>query len=111
VARILKSKTYAVVVEGSTQFSITYICLCVIEGVESLEVNTLTIDENYTTKDAIINILIHAGLSVRFFDVEEKMWMVCDTENGPSGVSGNRDGSWGPPNTVEEFKKDFLKHS
>lgn len=58
-------------------------------------------------RDNLIKLLTTAGMTVRYFDLEEKKWMDSSTSGGLEPAPGNRDGSWNQPD-LEVFKKDYL---
>lgn len=60
-------------------------------------------------RDAMIELLVKAGLTVRFFDAEEQQWMDNSTAFGYVRAPGNRDGTWGPPLTLDEFEENYLR--
>lgn len=60
-----------------------------------------------TVRDQIIALLSKAGVTVRYYDPEEKKWMDQSESNGLVPAPGQRDGGWVQPN-LEEFKRDYL---
>lgn len=56
----------------------------------------------------LTDLLVKAGLTVRFYDPEEKNWMDQSRAYGVLKAPGSRDGSWGDPN-LEEFDRDYLQ--
>lgn len=59
-------------------------------------------------RDALIDLLVRAGLTVRFYDPEEKQWMDHSMLYGLVRAPGERDGTWGTP-SLEEFESDYLR--
>lgn len=59
-------------------------------------------------RNVIIQLLANAGLTVRFYDPEEKKWMETSLVTGVQPCEGNRDGSWGIPD-LETFEKSYLR--
>lgn len=60
-------------------------------------------------KDEVIDLLVKAGLTVRFYDQEEKQWMDHSVAYGYVRAPGNRDGTWGVPTTLEDFEENYLR--
>ena len=58
-------------------------------------------------RDALIEVLTTAGLTVRYYDPEERKWMHASASGGLEPAPGSRDGTWAQPD-LEEFKKDYL---
>lgn len=58
-------------------------------------------------KDLLIKLLVKSGLTVRFYDPEEKNWMDISELYGVVRAPGSRDGTWGKPD-LDEFEKDYL---
>ena len=56
----------------------------------------------------IIDLLVRAGMVVRFYDPEEKVWMDQSKVKGVTRAPGNRDGQWGFPTSLELFEKEYL---
>lgn len=74
---------------------------------------SLVVDDQLTNipvslKGALTTVLTAAGLTVRFFDDEEKQWMDVSKEQGSVRAPGNRDGSWGPPTNLVDLERDYL---
>lgn len=59
-------------------------------------------------EDAVIALLVAAGLTVRFYDPEERQWMDQSRMYGLVRAPGYRDGTWGVP-TLSEFQESYLK--
>lgn len=77
-------------------------------NVKSLEIDSYAFPLIWNgTKGALIELLKKAGLTVRFYDPEEKIWMDQSTQYGLTPAPGNRDGTWGVP-SLEIFEKDYL---
>jgi len=63
--------------------------------------------DDHRTQDRVIDLLVAAGLTVRYFDPEEQQWMDTSKERGVYRVAGNRDGTWGRPD-LASFEQDYL---
>lgn len=60
-------------------------------------------------RDKLIELLSKAGLTVRYFDPEEKKWMEQSLSAGLQPAPGTgREPSWTVP-TLEEFERDYLQ--
>jgi len=59
-------------------------------------------------RDHIIALLSAAGITVRYYDPEEKKWMDQSTKDGLVPAPGQRDGAWSQP-TLDEFKLEYMK--
>ena len=59
-------------------------------------------------KDLIIELLAKAGITVRYYDPEEKRWMDQSESGGLEVAPGDRDGGWTQPN-LEIFKREYLQ--
>jgi len=58
-------------------------------------------------KDVIVALLVKAGITVRYYDPEEKKWMDHSESGGLEPVPGDRDGGWVQP-SLESFKSEYL---
>lgn len=111
--QVLKSKTYAIVLVNGAQLGVYFLCRKTEkEGEKS---STFLDLQGYKTpnwgpreKDSVIELLVKAGLTVRFFDPEESQWMDQSISYGLVRAPGTREGVWGPPLTVEDFERDYL---
>jgi len=57
--------------------------------------------------DDLIDILKLGGLTVRYFDYTEKLWMDHSIQYGLVPAPGARDGSWSFP-SLESFERDYI---
>lgn len=112
--RVSKSRTYAVVLTAGDTLGAYFIHKKTVtedghEPVTSLELDAYPMP-TFSPKDenAIIELLMKAGLTVRHFDKAERQWMDNSLLYGVVRAPGTRDGTWGPPLTVDEFEKDYL---
>lgn len=60
-------------------------------------------------QDEVTRLLVNAGVTVRFYDPEEKRWMDNSLVYGLVPAPGGRDGTFSVPATVEEFDRDYLE--
>jgi len=72
-----------------------------------LVMDTITTLWTRETKDQLIELLEAAGLTVRYYDSEEKQWMDKSMMYGLVRAPGDRDGRWGAP-TRDVFERDYL---
>jgi hypothetical protein len=73
--------------------------------VEKIESTACKVED----RDAIIRLLTKAGITVRYYDPEEKKWMDQSESGGLEPAPGDRDGGWVQPN-LESFKEEYLGH-
>jgi len=59
-------------------------------------------------RDDIIALLSKAGITVRYYDQEEKKWMDQSETDGLVPAPGQRDGSWSQP-SLDEFKLEYMR--
>lgn len=108
--RIAKSRTFAVVIDFRGQFGVYFLWTRkdLDAGTESLEHQAQHIKwADASQKDNIIELLKKAGLTVRFFEPDERQWMDTSLTYGLVAAPGSRDGQWAFP-TLDQFKEDFL---
>lgn len=55
----------------------------------------------------IIELLLKAGVTVRHYDPEEKLWLETSSEYGTMPVRGDRDGGWQEPD-LNTFEQEYL---
>jgi len=107
-----KSPTYAVLPHRTEQQDVYFFFVKKIHG-------QLQIDQELKAtyqrpcfpvgeRDVVIELLVKAGITVRYFDAEESKWMDQSASGGLEPAPGNRDGSWTPPN-LESFQQDYLR--
>lgn len=107
--RIIKSKMCVVLLEMGGQYGYYLLQRRTEEGKEPfLYVDSSLLEIASSQRDEVIKLLSKMGSIVRFYDPEEKNWMELREETGPIVVSGNRDGSWHLPETLEEFEQEYL---
>lgn len=113
--QVSKSKTFAVVLTFGTELGAYFLCRKT-EKETGADPKTFLDVQAYKMpqwgpkdRDAVIELLVKAGLTVRFYDPEESQWMDQSQSYGLVRAPGSRDGTWGPPITVEEFSKDYLE--
>lgn len=110
--KVTKSRVFAVVLTFGAELGAYFIHKRVeVEGDETrtgLEIESHKTKWPATDRDSLIELLVTAGLTVRFFDREEAQWMDRSKAYGYVRAPGTRDGTWGPPTTVEDFEKDYL---
>lgn len=106
----VKSRTFAVLKQGLGFVDVTFLV-----RVASTGINTETKKElDHKNKriwslnqDVLVDFLVAAGLTVRYYDPEEKQWMDQSFLYGVVVAPGARDGAWGMP-TLEEFETSYL---
>jgi len=76
-------------------------------GVKDLEHKARPLKWPVEEKNALIELLVDAGLTVRFFQEDEHQWMDNSHQFGYIPAPGNRSGQWAFP-TIEEFERDYL---
>lgn len=112
--RVAKSRQFAVVLVLGNTMGAYFICRRTEqedaeEAKTFLDINAYQSPWPPAQKDALIELLVKAGLTVRFYDPEEQQWMDNSLSYGYVRAPGNRDGTWGPPATVEEFEENYLR--
>lgn len=56
----------------------------------------------------VMQLLVEAGITVRYFDEGERTWMDWSLSGGVTAAPGNKDGTWHTP-SLDTFKKDYLR--
>ena len=74
---------------------------------EALKEKYLSTNFGVGERDRVIDLLVAAGITVRYYDPEEKKWMDQSLSGGLEPAPGDRDGTWGQPD-LSTFKKDYL---
>lgn len=111
---VKKSRTFATVLVLGNELGAYFLCQKTETDQETGEQTTFLDIQSHRTnlepkhKDDLIQMLVKAGLTVRFYDPEEKQWMDLSTSYGLVRAPGARDGTWGPPTTAEEFNEEYL---
>lgn len=103
-----KSRTFAVIINVGSSLGFYFLHKETRDGESKLKVKFKVSPLDSKNKDALISLLSDAGLTVRFYDHEEKQWMDMSASVGYVPAPGNRDGTWGKP-SLEEFERDYLK--
>jgi len=112
----VKSKTFAVLLLEGERLGAYFLVRVLHETVELqegasvmvpyLSIETCETEWGWRDQNNLIKMLVAAGVTVRFFDKEEKQWMQF-SEEGYVQIPGNRDGSWIIPQ-LEDFERDYL---
>lgn len=113
VKRVSKSKTFAVILTPGNALGVYFICKKTEEedGASStfLDIQSLqTHDWTARDRNQVIELLKFAGLTVRYYDAEESQWMDDSRSYGLTRAPGSREGTWGPPTSIEEFQEYYL---
>lgn len=105
-----KSRTFAVVLTYGETLGVYFLWkqTGTRSAQKSLEFNTCETPWPVGDKDTLIDLFVKAGLTVRFYDEEEKQWMDHSKIYGLIRAPGSRDGQWGFPTTIEQFEAEFL---
>jgi len=118
--RLQRSKTFAVLTENGGIMDVFYLHRITATSdsrvkAESYEPNKKLEWKHHRTpwptseyRDHLIETLTKAGLTVRYFDHEEKRWMDNSLETGLTPAPGPRDGQWGIPD-LDTFERDYLR--
>jgi len=112
--QVQKSRVFAVVLAIGDQLGAYFLCAKTVTDEAGKKERFLDVEAYKSPwrpdhKDAMIQLLKTAGLTVRFYDPEEQRWMDHSAVHGLVGAPGPRDGTWGPPSTLEEFEENYLK--
>jgi hypothetical protein len=108
--RVSNSRRFAVVMTYGATMGVYFLWKRteVETGTSSLENEAYQFPKEWgPEKDSIIELLKKAGLTVRYFDREEKQWMDQSSQYGLTPAPGRRDGGWDFPN-LETFERDYL---
>ncbi len=107
--RLSKSRTFAVVLTKGGNLEVKFLWMVTDKdsGEETLEDNNHLTPWIESYRDTLIEMLVKGGLSVRFYDSEEKIWLEHSLLHGYNAAPGSRDGQYAPP-TLDEFKEDYL---
>ena len=112
VAKQTKSPTFAVLPfrQGQIQDVFFYHIVRIhgqLQIDEALQEKYLATGFGVGERDQIIELLKAAGITVRYYDPEEKKWMDQSISGGLEPAPGQRDGSWVQPD-LPTFKKEYL---
>lgn len=113
--QVSKSKTFAVVLVFGSELGAYFICRRTDREEGKDPLTYLDVEAHRIPgwgpkeRDQVIDLLIKAGLTVRYFDSEESQWMDQSRSYGLVRAPGSRDGSWGPPLSVGDFERDYLE--
>lgn len=109
--QISKSRTFAVILSKGDTFGVYFLWVKkdMETGKENLEYQTQDLNNwaDTSQKDGFIELLKKAGLTVRFYEDDEKQWMDSSLVYGLVPAPGSRDGQWSFPN-LEAFKEHYL---
>jgi hypothetical protein len=105
-----KSKTFAVIMTQGEQLGVKFLWM-----VKEVDSDAATLEENnhltpwaLKDQDSLIELLVKGGMTVRFYDPEEKQWLEHSLLGGYNAAPGSRDGQYSTP-TLDEFKRDYLQ--
>lgn len=106
--KVSKSRVFAVIVQDGLYQDVNFFWKRTADGVSTLEHQREVLQGwGGGNRDQLIALLTKAGLTVRFFDPEEKQWMDNSLVYGLVRAPGSRDGQWGPPD-LEQFEEEYL---
>lgn len=105
--RVSKSRTFAVVALQGEGLKVISLWRKVTEGEPPVLEVQVTASFPSAQRDLIIKLLVNSGITVRFYDSEEKCWMDQSRVYGVVRAPGSRDGTWGTP-SLEEFEREYL---
>lgn len=106
--RIRKSRTFAVVLTPGNTLGAYFLTLKTYEDDrKDLDYRAYETKWSASEKDKLIELLVEAGLSVRFHQDDEKQWMDNSLQYGYIPAPGDRTGQWSFP-SIEEFERDYL---
>lgn len=109
MARVRKSRAFAIVLDQPE-----YLGFYFLQKVETEDdLPKLILRDHYVPsgleKDDLIELLKKVGLTVRFYDREEKCWKEVSEDRGVEAVPGPRDGTFGLPQNTQDFDQFFLR--
>lgn len=109
MARLSKSRTHAVVLENGHLLDVRFLWRLTDQdsGEQTLQEQAQLTPWYAYHRDVLVDLLVKAGLFVRFFDYDEKQWMENSIIGGYNRCPGSRDAQWSRP-TLEEFDRDYL---
>jgi len=111
---VRKSRVFAIILPLASELGVYVVYKRTEVSEDSGETSFIDVSSHKTKwplgdRNELIALLKAVGLTVRFFDNEEKQWMDDSLSHGYVRVPGNRDGTWTPPRSVEDFEENYLK--
>lgn len=105
--KVSKSRSFAVITLQGGGLKIVSMWRKVAEGQLPTLETQVTSPFPVEQRDLLIKLLVNSGITVRFFDPEEKQWVDQSLLYGVIVAPGSRDGTWGIP-SLEEFESKYL---